>query len=76
MEKGKEIALKVGGQGKSLDWTQTGRTLAGCQCRDPGLCLLRRIRVHHINWAIQGAKVLFWECVNGWGQKMRLDQGS
>lgn len=35
MEKGKEIALKVG---KSLDWVEAGLTLAGCQWTDLGLC--------------------------------------
>lgn len=74
MEKGKKIALKVGDQGKSLDWVHAGLTLVGCQCKDLDFCLLRRVRVHHINCS--GDKVLLQGCGNGWGQAKRLDQGS
>lgn len=59
MEKGKKIALKVGGQGKSLDWVHAGLTLVGCQCKDLDFCLLRRVRVHHINWAVLGTRSYF-----------------
>lgn len=38
---------------------QAGLIIAGCQCRDLGLCLLRRLRVHHISWADLGTRSYF-----------------
>lgn len=38
---------------------QAGLIIAGCQCRDLGVCLLRSLRVHHISWADLGTRSYF-----------------
>lgn len=84
--KGKESALKVGGQVRV--WTGAGRAhWDRVSIRDQGLCLLRAVRVHHINWAVlgtesggesrtQGTRSYFRDVGMAGDRLKRLDQGS